>query len=259
MTTLNDDNTFRIAYVDIETSPNLGWVWGKWQQDVIKFEEEWHLLSFSVKWAGSSKVECYALPDFPLYKKNPDDDREVAKKLWEVLDLADLVITHNGLQFDIPRSNTRFLEHGLKPPRPYKTVDTLKLARKHFAFNSNKLNDLCEKLGIGSKVKHEGFELWRSCMAGDLAAWGRMKRYNSRDVVLLEKLHVLLRGWHESHPNVAIKSPEAAMSCPNCGSKKLQSRGWWYAVARRCRRYQCMSCGKWPKGKYQAIPVQPLR
>ncbi|MDE2101372.1 MAG: ribonuclease H-like domain-containing protein [Patescibacteria group bacterium] len=249
---------FKIAYVDIETSPNLGWVWGKWQQDVVKFEEEWHLLSFAVKWSGNPKVECYALPDFPRYKRDPDDDRDLAKLLWKVFDEADVVVGHNGDKFDIRRSNTRMLENGLGPPSPYKTIDTLKLTRKYFAFNSNKLGDLCEKLGIGGKVKHEGFELWRKCMMGNMAAWARMKKYNSMDVVLLEKLHILLRGWHEGHPNVNIKEA-GLLRCPKCGSDKLTPRGWRYATSRRARLYYCKGCKGWPKAAYTSNPGILLR
>ena len=29
----------KILFLDIETAPSLGWVWGKWQQNVIDFKE----------------------------------------------------------------------------------------------------------------------------------------------------------------------------------------------------------------------------
>lgn len=244
---------YRVAYIDIENSPNLAWVWAKYQQDALAFKEEWHILSFAVKWGASRRVECYALPDFALYKKEPDNDRELIKRLWGVLDEADLVVTHNGDKFDLRKANARFIQQGLGPPSPYQTVDTLKVARKHFAFTSNKLGDLCEVLGIGAKVKHEGFGLWRACMAGDAKAWARMKRYNARDVVLTERLHQHLRAWHTGHPNVAIKS-DRGLSCPRCGSSRLMLRGWRYSKLRRARSYYCRACKAWPHGGYGSIP-----
>ena len=44
----------------------------------------------------------------------------------------------------------------MPPPSPYKTIDTLKIARKYFGFNSSKLDDLGRVLGAGEKVRHGG-------------------------------------------------------------------------------------------------------
>ena len=44
----------KVLLIDIETTPNLGWVWGKYEQDVLKFEKESYMLSFTAKWVGSS-------------------------------------------------------------------------------------------------------------------------------------------------------------------------------------------------------------
>lgn len=249
---------FKICFLDIETSPNLGWVWGKWQQNVIEFEAERYLLSFSVLWAGQKRPTTYALPDYPSYAKDPEDDKALTRDLWKVFQEADLIITHNGLQFDIKVSNARFVFHGLKPPSPYKTVDTLKLARQHFKFESNKLDDLGKKLGLGSKVKHTGFDLWKGCMQGDPGSWRLMRRYNAQDVLLLEKLYDRLKPWHATHPNIALKAA-GYHQCPVCASDHVQPRGWYYIVARRCHRYLCLDCGKWSRGTYEKIPGTLLK
>ena len=125
---INSDTVYKIVFLDIETSPNLAFVWGAWEQDVIAFKTEWYLLSFSQK-QPKGKTITYALPDFPLYKKEPENDLELAKRLWDVLDGADLIVGHNIDKFDIRKMNTRFLVHGLPPPSPYKTCDTLKLSK----------------------------------------------------------------------------------------------------------------------------------
>lgn len=250
---------YRIAFIDIETSPNLGYVWGKWQQNVLHFEASWYILSFSVKWAGCKPV-TYALPDFPLYRKRPDSDRDLVKALWKVLDEADLVVAHNGDKFDIKKSNARFIFHGMNPPSPYKTVDTLKLARKHFGFTSNKLDDICKYLDIGSKVRTGGFSLWLDVMKGDLKAWARMKKYNAHDVVLLEQVYDRFRGWHTTHPNVNVNNADNATArCPACGSKRLQKRGWRPIRAYRARSYFCLHCGKFSQGEHQKIEGVLLR
>jgi hypothetical protein len=50
----------RILLFDIETMANLGWVWGKWEQDVIAFKERWYMLSFAYKWFGEKKIRLFS-------------------------------------------------------------------------------------------------------------------------------------------------------------------------------------------------------
>lgn len=252
MPALQDNPEYKIAFFDIETSPNIGYTWGKYEQNVIEFQREWHLLSFAVKWSGLNKVEVYGLPDFPGYDKDKSNDRLLTQKLWDMMNEADLIVAHNGDKFDCRKANTRFLAHGLTPPAPYKTVDTLKLARKYFALNSNKLNDIAEFLGIGQKIETR-FELWLKCMDGDPKAWAKMKKYNSMDVVLLEKVYDKFRPWHVTHPNITIKQIDMEPTCPACGSKDVQKRGFNYMIAYKSQRYQCKACGHWAKGGNQKL------
>lgn len=234
---------FRVAFLDLETAPNLGYTWAKYEQNVISFEREWFLLSFAVKWSDKKRVHTFGLPHFAGYEKDRADDKKLVAKLWSVLDEADLVIAHNGDRFDLRKANARFLQHGMTPPSPYRTVDTLKIARKYFALTSNKLNDVAKVLGLGKKSDTGGFQLWLDCMAGDAAAWRKMLRYNANDVVLLEKVYEHLRPWHTSHPDTHIGA------CHACGSAKLQRRGVEFGNGKKYHRIQCNGCGKWSREK----------
>lgn len=234
----------KIVFMDIETAPSLGWVWGKWQQDVIDFKENWYVLSFAFKKPGE-KVQAFCLADYEDYDPQKPDDKKLMSDLWKVLDEADIVIAHNGDRFDVPKVNTRFLAHGQKPPSPYKTVDTLQVARKVFKFDSNKLDDVCRDLGIGRKLPHTGFHLWQACMQGDIKAWKKMKRYNCKDVRLLEDFYYKVRPWMKNHPNV---NQGELFHCPKCSSSDVHRRGWAYTLLRKKQRFQCQSCGGWFEG-----------
>src|SRR3546814_6332122 len=60
-----------------------------------------------------------------IYHENrTDDDVDITAKLIALLDEADVVIGQNSDRFDLPTINGRALVAGLKPPSPYKTVDT---------------------------------------------------------------------------------------------------------------------------------------
>lgn len=237
----------KIALFDIETAPNLGWVWGKWQQDVIDFRQHWFMLSYSYKWLGSKKVETLALPHYKGYDAHKEDDEKLVRDLWNVLDEADVVIAHNGDKFDIRKTNARFIYHGLKPPSPYKSIDTLKIAKKHFAFDSNRLDDLGHYLGVGRKLPITGKkDLWLRCMRGDREAWDRMIKYNTQDVNLLERVYSKLRPWSSTHPDLGMYSRKIA--CPSCQSSKLHKRGVVVTKTGQRDRFHCQDCGAWSSG-----------
>jgi len=228
----------KILLFDIETTPNLAYVWGKWQQNVISFKQEWELLSFAYKWLDQPNVYCVTRPEF-----KDKTDQSITKALWKLLDEADLIIAHNGDEFDVKKAKAKFIEHGLKPPSPYKTIDTKKVA-KTFKFNSNSLDDLGRTLKVGKKLKTGGFDLWLNCMSGDKKAWAKMAEYNKQDVLLLEKVYLKLRPWIQNHPNLAqFHMDNFNHTCPKCNSTRLKSKGLARTKVSTYRRYVCMGCG----------------
>ncbi len=237
----------KVLLYDIESSPNIAYVWGKYEQNVLgDFIKERQVISVAWKWLDEKQIHCLSLPMLPTYKKNPEDNKGLILKIHELFSQADIVVGHNVDAFDDPMSNSEFLIHGLKPPPPHKSVDTLKFARHKFRFNSNKLGDLGKRLKIGAKVHTGGFELWSACLRGDKKAWARMVLYNMGDVSLLEKIYLKMRPWMSNHPNIT----DGGIGCPACGSKRYQSRG----VARFSQGYrhkfQCQEygCSKWFRG-----------
>jgi hypothetical protein len=237
-----------VLFWDLENSPNVGYTWGKWQQNVIEFVDEWRLLSFSVKRQNGKQItKCLA--DYEGYDHTKPDDTQLVKELWSHLDKADILIAHNGDRFDIRKAYTRFIELGLDPPRPAKSVDTLKQARKLFAFNSNKLDDLGRRLGVGRKIQTGGFELWRTIIqTGDPKAWNRMKKYNAADVKLLESVYNRMLPYMTAHPNINVIT-NREFGCPKCASTNVQHRGFHYTPTGKARRFQCNDCKGYSTGK----------
>lgn len=231
----------RVVLLDIETSPSVGYTWAKYDQNVIKQIRGWELLSFAYKELGRGKVKCLARPDF-----KDRTDKALVKEAWKILDGCDIVIAHNGDRFDISKLRAKFVAHGLPPTRPFKSIDTKKIAKAYFGFYSNSLNDIARDLGLGEKLETGGFELWEGCMAGDAKAWRKMRRYNAHDVVLLERVYLKLRAWHPQHPNLALFDIAGSNGdCPVCKSDKVQRRGYHVLRLRRAARLHCQECGHW--------------
>mgnify|MGYP000869590286 FL=1 len=241
----------RLLTVDIETSPNLAYVWGLYQQNVapVQVLEPTEMLCWSAKWRGEHKV---------IYRSVFDDGKgEMLGKLWKLLDEADAVIHYNGRSFDIPHINREFLQAELGPPSPYKQIDLFRAIKKRFKFPSNKLEYIVNDLGIGEKLKHEGFELWKRCLAGEASAWRLMRQYNINDVALTELLYERILPWIPNIPSEAAFKQEHV--CPACGSDNLQARGFAYTKQSRYQRFQCQNCGKWSRDtKGETISIREV-
>lgn len=220
-----------ILLVDLETKPNLAHIWGKYEQNALDIVEERDIICYAWKWLGKKKVNVICSYDLP--------EKEFFNKLHELFDKAEVIIGQNLDQFDIKVANTAFLKHKLKPPSPYRTIDTLKIARSKFFFNSNHLNDLGIFLGVGKKVETGGYKLWKGYLEKDKRSIALMKKYNQQDITLLEAVYHKLKAWGNT------TSLSEGMSCPACGSYNLQSRGWNITQAYMSKRFQCQDCGKW--------------
>ena len=119
--------------------------------------------------------------------------------------------------------------------------------KSQFKFPSNKLDYVAQTLGVGAKVQHSGFELWRKCMAGDKKAWTEMKKYQIQDVDLLVDLYEILKPWIPGHPNRALHDG-LEEGCLVCASQNLQRRGVARSASGTYQRFQCQDCGKWQRG-----------
>ena len=241
----------KILIFDIESAPILGVAWRKWESDLVWIESDWHLLSFSSKWLHG-KQTTRALPDYPDYTPGSKDDKALATELWHLLDQADVVVGHNARAFDVKKANARFLKHGLPPVRDFKIVDTMLIARRAFSLTSNKLDDIAQYLGIGRKVATGGYQLWRDCMAGEPAAWRRMKKYNRGDTLLTEAVYLALRPWDKSHPNFNAML-DRPTGCPKCGHAEMERRGYGYTKTGRRPEFRCKKCGGTASGAHEKI------
>ena len=235
-----------ILVYDIENSPNLAWVWGAYDQNVIAMEQDWYMLSFAYKWLNTDKIGFVSIFQDPEFVTDTDNDRYVAERLAALFDRADTLVAHNGDKFDRRKSNQRFLYWGIDPPSPYTTIDTLKVAKREFAHASNALKELGRVHELGDKTHHTGFELWRECMKGNPTFWAVMEKYNRQDVVLLEQVYTKLLPWvngpgKANHLNFGFWY-KGEMVCPTCGHDKLTQKGTHRTLVSEFPSYQCDRC-----------------
>lgn len=241
----------RILLYDLETSLQTVAVFQLAGNDYIQPQniiQERHIICAAWQWLGEKTVHTVSLLDDPeRYAADPHDDRYVVETLHTLMSEADVLIAHYGDSFDNKYVKTRILYHQLDPLPPIQTIDTKKVAKQHFYFNSNKLDYIGQYLGVGRKLAH-GPGLWLDILKGGknaIAAIQKMVVYNVGDVELLRNVFLKLRPFISTHINRELFGDTG---CPRCGSKKVQSRGTYYALTRTYRRWQCIGgCKGWFK------------
>ena len=244
----------KILVFDIETVMMEVYVWGIIyeqripQHSVIK---DWNVLAWSAKWLFDSKV----MSDVQTPKEAvARDDKRILLGIWKLLDEADIVIAHNGDKFDIRKLNSRFIEHGMMPPMPYRSIDTLKVCRRNFAFSSFTLDYLCKKFGIGGKLT-TGFSLWEACLKGDQDALDKMSEYNIRDTLMLEEFYVKIRPWIKGHPKLSLYMDVGVPICENCGSADVEHKGQYYTTSvNKFKAFRCNDCGAIGRARKSSSP-----
>jgi hypothetical protein len=219
----------KILVLDIEWRPTTALVWNAWKVNVgpEQIVEHGGLLCVGAKWLHVGMLE----------------------RIHEMMSVADAVITYNGDKFDLPKLHGEFVLNNLPPAPPCTSIDVLKAVKK-FGYFMNRLAFIGPFLGIGGKLEHEGFGLWKKVMAGDKDAQRRMSKYCIQDVRMLEKLYLKIRPYIRNHPHMG---KAGASECPSCGGKHTHSRGTRRTRAYKIQRLQCQDCGHWFDGKRSKI------
>ena len=243
----------KVLFLDIETAPMRSAVWGMFKQNVglNQIEKDWYILSFAAKWQGCDDV---------IYKDlqgcvDKEDDSDLLLNIWHLLENADVVVGHNLDKFDIKKINARLLLNGFPPNSPYKTVDTLKIAKRKFAFTSNKLqyltDKLCKKFKKSEHGKFHGYHLWDECLKDNPQAWLEMRHYNTLDVLSLEELYDILKAWDHKHPNMNMYiENDGKVRCNTCLSDDIDKMdGHTSTSISKFELYKCNSCGSIHRGR----------
>ncbi len=251
---LGIQSPMRVLVLDIETAPANVYVWRFYDTTVgiNQVIEPGYVMCWGARWLGEGKALFASL--------HHDGRDEMVRRMHALISEADAIVTYNGKRFDLRHLRREFVLAGLAPPSPHHDIDLLPVVRQQFAFESDKLEYVASRRGIGHKIKHRGFDLWTECMAGDDKAWAEMKRYCNQDVKLTEVLYVRLLPWIKGHPHVGLVTDEHKSLCGRCGSVDLQRVGYETTKLRRYERYLCLACGGWSRGQHQnrGVNIRPV-
>lgn len=241
----------KVLLFDIETAPLIAYMWSLRQKYVSpdNIKQPWFVICWSAKWLFNDEIINACVT--PEESKNQDDKR-IIKKLWDLLDEADIVISHNGDKFDIKKVNGRFAKYGLNLPMPYQSIDTYKSARRRLSLPSLKLDYVAEHFGLEGKSDTD-FQLWLDCMAGDQEQLDNMQSYCDQDVFVLEDVYLKLRPFITSHPNLGLFIKTEAQACPACASENLEKEGTYSTTANLYDAFRCQDCGSITRSRHSSV------
>lgn len=234
----------KVGILDIETSPLTAYAWERHDVNIAvnQIVKDWRLLCFAFKWLGGKQIAYHEA-------RNDRDELGLLKKIWAFLDTCDILVTQNGKAFDSKKLNARFIMHGMKPPSPYKHLDTYLIAKNAGSFTANSLEYLTDKLCVKYKKlthkKFPGMSLWVECLKGNDEAWAEMKKYNIHDVLATEELYEKLKAWAPKNAPVVFAT---TVGCTVCGGARVR-RGIRAVRFSQVQTYQCRSCGHWSQEK----------
>lgn len=135
----------KILLYDIETSPLISYHWGLRKQNISYDDviQDWKLLCFSAKWLFSDEIITDKLTKKELQEF---DDERLTKRLWKLLDEADIVIGHNCVTTD-----TKVLKNDLT----WVEAKDLKIGDELVGFEEGN-NSVCRSKDVNGKWTWNG-------------------------------------------------------------------------------------------------------
>lgn len=226
-------------FYDIETSYNIVKSWrigfniNLNMEDII---QERAIITIAYKWEGEE--------DVTVLSWDKGCDKKIIKDFVKVMAEADELVGHNVDRYDTKFIMARALKHNISVLPKYQSTDTLKLAKKHFMLNSNKLDYIAQYLGIGSKTKHRGMEMWDDIiLRNDPKALEEMIEYNVQDVFLTEQVYHKLMEYSLPKVNHASKQTGDKHTCPQCGSNHAELHKTYISgTGTKTRLMNCLNC-----------------
>ena len=241
----------RIGYFDLETLPLKisGHLWAIRDQYIphTMIDDSWRMLGWSGKYLNDSKI--YSDIMTPKEAVNRDSLR-VTKSAHAFINTCDIVIWHNGDDFDARILNSEILYYSLSPLK-YRTIDTLKMIRSNFKLPSYKLDFVNDYFGITSKIKNEGQALWDKCILGDKKALKDMRYYNEGDIFSGEDLYRRIQPYCNGVPNFSTYDETIEKMRCNCGGELVKDKvhPYWYTNLSKFDRLVCKECGSIHRGR----------
>jgi len=204
-----------------------------------------YILCIGWKELDKPGVTVKSITDYPLFKTDPTNDKQLLADVSRDLSAADCWVSWYGSRFDVPYVQSRLILHRLPIMPPVQHVDAWRIAKYKMKLNSNRLASVSAFLELEEKTPLSG-PIWIRAAAGHRESVRYVQEHCKQDVLVLEQAYKRIRPLSTNHPALGVVSGQRH-SCPNCGSVEVQRRGFAYTRLGKYYRFQCTTCGAWSR------------
>lgn len=185
------------------------------------------------------------------------------KAVHALMSTADIIVGHNLDGADVPwlKGDFYFPKIGhkhkpnLPPLAPFKTVDTLKVARQfRTGVQFKSLDALCQIIGIPAKTDTYDREAMNRAVAGSVEDRERLTEYCAGDVIATQGLFDALRPHIKNHPALFVDGQSSLTTCNRCGTETVPTGRRYIANVLTYAMRKCPNCGG-----YSRLSIEPER
>lgn len=149
-------------------------------------------VNFGIMLVGGVQKLGSRRPFIVAKNKIGTDDRIVVAKLIEEMEHYDLLVSYNGIKFDLKWLNSKALYHGLRPLSPKFHLDMLPVAKRVFRTHSKRLDVVADYLGYSGKTSLRP-EVWQKAThEADPTSMRYIIDHNKKDLIALEFVYLRL-------------------------------------------------------------------
>lgn len=174
------------------------------------------------------------------------------REVHTLMGMADIIVGHNLDGADVPwlKGDFYFPKIGhkhrpnLPPLPPFKTVDTLKVARQfRTGVQFKSLDALCQIIGIPAKTDAYDREAMNRAVAGSVEDRERLTEYCAGDVIATQGLYDALRPHIKNHPALFVDGQSRLDTCRACGHETKPIAKRFIADVFSYSMQRCTACG----------------
>ena len=159
------------------------------------------LLSAVIKPFGCPPI-VFRADSYKAWTTDRANDREIVEAVANELRKHAIVISHYGINFDVPYLRAKMVKHGLEPLPQMFGIDSWVIARKNFQVSSRRLKNLANYFDIGEKEPVEGGLWMAAAYNGNKEAMDKIVSHNIVDCEVLEKLAAITFPYLRSIPRL---------------------------------------------------------
>lgn len=258
LTRIREGVTNRILILDVERLPGITrqywWDRGDLKSRYIHYE--------TVERAPRTTIVCGKFYDEPdvitLCEWDKGGRSRFLKRVHNLLASADIIVGHHILGADLPwLAGDLYIEAGLPPLPPVKTVDTLQVLRRQFKSGApfKSLDAFCQILGIGGKTdRYDREAMERAVSEKSQEDRDRLAAYCQGDVLCTQALYDWLRPHITNHPALFVAGQDTLTTCHRCGHDTEPIPRRYVASVLSYSMRRCTNCGG-----HSRISVEPER